>query len=85
MIRNERKHEQKYLFGLRDAYTYRQTIGIVSENNRYSLENEGSNDFIKRVGSFHQKSRLLTKKHPLKGWMKTIDGMDKMSYKFIKI
>ena len=45
------KHKQKYLFGLRDAYTYRQTIGIVSENNRYSLENEGSNDFIKRVGS----------------------------------
>nr|DAR59021.1 MAG TPA: hypothetical protein [Caudoviricetes sp.] len=47
---------------MRDAYTYRQTIGIVSENNRYSTKKNGEPiDFIKRVGSFHQKSRLSTK------------------------
>nr|DAI40172.1 MAG TPA: hypothetical protein [Caudoviricetes sp.] len=70
---------------MRDAYTYRQTIGIVSDNNRYRFEK-------RRFERFHQKSRLfsskesaLNKKHPLKGWMKTIGGMGKMSYKFIKI
>lgn len=48
-------------------------------------ENGGSNDFIKRFERFGQKVRTSTKTYPLMGWIRTIDGMGKMSNnKFIK-
>nr|DAH52220.1 MAG TPA: hypothetical protein [Caudoviricetes sp.] len=54
---------------MRDAYTYRQTIGIVSENNRYRFGK-------RRFERFHQKSRLFSSKESALNKNTPIDGLD---------